>query len=460
MRLPDFAASAATRQFCADLNLEHLEEASFLHEQRTSLYDDPEVTWLGIGRFEERFAAHLEALIGGGNAAVELCTRTAEEGDPGQLYTAVCVFCRSGRRDLLGAILKRLDFENLLRVRAVRDAITDYMPPEWGQVLAKSLSRGYDKLTPLVAHYVGYRRVDSGAALEDLISGPPPTNGLAELLWACGRVGTDAAVSRVAGYVDHQDAAVRANAVMALMRRGDPEAAALCSARASSGDAAMCLPLAVSGGRSDSLALQRSLLKHALGCEAVIALGVLGDLSAVRLLIDKLADEDVARAASTALQLITGADLREDAFIPETLAEDELFDDEREVMRQTGEGPKHPDGRPFGISVNRASRNPDEWRAWIEAHASEFVAGQRYRLGKPFSLGTLVDTLVSPLFRRQIRSLAYEELVVRYGIDLPFEADMRVQEQKKQINAIARECRARESSFQPGGWYFAGELIG
>jgi uncharacterized protein (TIGR02270 family) len=457
MRLPNFAASEATRRFSAELYLEHLEEASFLYEQRIGLYDDPEVTWLGIGRFEERFAAHLDALVGGGDAALETCQRKTEEGEPGELYTAVCTFCRSGRRELLGAVLKRLDFENLPRTRALRDAITDEMPDEWGQVLAKSLTRGYDKLTPIVAHYVGYRRLDSGGALDELITGEPPTHGLAELLWAWGRVGDARSAPYVASYVGHVDPTVRANAVMALLRRGDDDALATGGGGPPSDEAAMFLPRAVAGGRSEASRLQQIVLTPAAPPEALLALGVLGDLSSIRLLLDKLADEPLAGAASTALQLITGADLREDAFIPEPVEEDELFEDERQVYRDTGEAPQHPDGRPFGVSVKRTSRSPEEWLAWIEAHRAQFVASQRYRLGRPFSLSTLVDTLVSPFFDRRVRSMAYEELVVRYGIDHPFEPEMRVREQKKQINAIARICRAKESSFEPGMWYFAGK---
>lgn len=459
MRLPKFAASEASRQFSAELYLEHLEEASFLYEQRLGLYDDPEVTWLAIGRFEERFAAHLDALVGGGDAAVETCVRKSEDGDAGELYTAVCVFCHAGRRDLLGAILKRLDFENPLRSRAVRDAITDAMPSEWGQVLAKSLSRGYDKLTPLVAHYIGYRRVASGGALDALVTGQPAANGLAELLWAWGRVGDIAGAAHVAGYLEHGDPAVRANAVTALLRRGDDDVLPVCRTRALRGDAAMYLPLAVSAGRTVGTLLRNIVLESSTTPAAVIALGVLGDPGAVGVLVDKLTDEKLGAAAATALHLMTGASLREVAFIPEVVAEDELFDDERGVFRETGEAPRRSDGRPFGVTVERTSQNPDDWQNWLDEHQRKFDTAKRYRLGKPFSLAALVDTLVSPSCGRQVRALAAEELVIRYGIDVPFEADMRVNEQKRQINAIARICRSREASFRPGEWYFAGQPI-
>ena len=457
MRLPNFAAEDGTRRFSADLYLEHLEEASFLYEQRLGFYDDPEVTWLDIGRFEERLEAHLEALVSGGELALEICVRRSEEGDPGELYTAVCVFCRDQRRDLIGVVLKRLDLKDSVRSRAVRDAITDEMPDEWGEVLATSLNRGYDKLIPIVAHFVGHRRLAS-ASVDELIARQQATDGLAELLWAWGRVGEARVASHVAGYVDHEDGAVRTNAVIALLRRGDDGALVACSARAVDGDPAMCLPLAVCGGPSALGLLLNFVLQQSVTPAALIALGLLGDLRAVRPLIEKLTDEKLGAAAAVALQLITGAPLREDAFIPEVVEEDELFEDERETYLQTGETPKHVDDRPFGVNVERTSQNPEDWLEWLEEHKSDFSPSQRYRLGEPFSLGTLVDTLVSPFFGRLVRAMAYEELVIRYGIDVPFEPEMRVNEQKQQINAIARLCRSREASFRPGEWYCGGRL--
>jgi len=455
MRLPDFAAEGATRGFNIDLFREHLEEASFLYEQRRKLYDDPEVTWLGIGEFELRLKAHINALVSGEDVALEICERQAREGEPGELYAAVCVFCQLGRRESVSEVLRRLDTDNAVRSQAVSDAMKDEMPTEWTEALAAGVARGHEKLIPIVAHCVGYRRLagqDAVAKLVERVS----EKGLAQVIWALGRIGGDAVVSQVSGYVGHEDAAVRTNAVMALLRQGDERAIAACRTRALRGDAAMCLPLAVCGGRSDAASLQKAVLTQAVTPELVIALGVLGELGAVRLLVDRLTDEGLGAAAATALQLITGADLREEAFIPEVVEEDELFDDERQVYRETGEAPKHVDGRPFGVNVKRVSQSQHDWRHWLEEHKMQFDASQRYRLGKPFSLSTLVDTLVSPSFGRQVRSMAYEELVIRYGIDIPFETEMRVGQQKRQINAIARLCRSRESSFRPGQWYFAG----
>jgi uncharacterized protein (TIGR02270 family) len=452
MRLPDFAASDATRRFSADLHREHLEEASFLYDQRRSLQDDPEVTWLDVEAFEKRLDAHLDAMVSADAAAFEVCASHAKDGEPGAVYAAVCVFCRTGRRDLLGVVLKNLDAEKAPSAEALSDAMKDEMPAEWGDALVPALAQGYAKLIPMLAHYWGYRRLAAARALDRLIGGLSAKD-LAEGIWALGRTGADFASVRLADYVRHEDATVRTNAVMALLRRADDSVIAVCRDRALRGDEQMCLPLAVSGGRSDAAALEKSGVAQTP--EGLLALGMLGDLGSVRFLIDRLTDERLGAAAATALQLITGANLREEVFVPEAVEEGELFEDERQVFRKTGEGPKHPDGRAFGTNVKRTSREPDDWRDWLEEHKGNFDAKQRYRLGRPFSLSTLVDTLVSPSFGPQVRSMAYEELVIRYGIDVRFETEMRVKEQKKQINAIARQCRSSEASFHPGEWYFA-----
>src|SRR5262249_39074300 len=153
--------------------------------------------------------------------------------------------------------------------------------------------------------------------LFDKFIGRAPAKALARLLWGLSRVGGNGLATHVAGYLDHEDAAVRINAVMALLRRGDGNALAACRERGFSGDRALCLPLAVSGGRSDAAVLQGAVLTQAITPETLLALGVLGDAGSLPVLVDKLTDKGRAAAAAIALQLITGADLQEEVFIPE-----------------------------------------------------------------------------------------------------------------------------------------------
>src|SRR5262245_9551509 len=326
MRLPDFAAEAGTRRFNADLYREHLEEASFLYEQRRLLHDDPGVTWLAIGEFEQRLDAHLEALASGDATALEVCRQQAGEGDPGALYVAMCRFCRQGRRDLAGVLLKDLDPESPLRARAVSDAMQDEMPTEWAEALLNGLSRGFGKLVPMLLRYAGYRRLSLPGLdkFADRVHG----ESLAPFLWERGRVARDRLPATILDFVDDAEPAVRTNATIALLRGGDPRALAKCRNRSARGDATMHIPLGISGGRSDAAAMLKVAMPTA---ETLIALGVLGDLGAVRLLVDMLGDDLLGSAAATSLQLITGADLREEVFVPEPVEEDEMFEDEREV---------------------------------------------------------------------------------------------------------------------------------
>jgi hypothetical protein len=46
----------------ASLYLKHIEEASFLYEQRLTLLDNPDLFWRDLEEFEDRFEAHIDAL--------------------------------------------------------------------------------------------------------------------------------------------------------------------------------------------------------------------------------------------------------------------------------------------------------------------------------------------------------------------------------------------------------------
>jgi uncharacterized protein (TIGR02270 family) len=457
MRLPDFGSSESVRAFRKSLYREHLEEAAFLYDQRRGLFDDPDIKWLEIEKFEERLEAHIDGLVVGGELALEICRRQGEEGEPGELYAGACVFCRRGRPDLLGITLNGLEPQHAARAQAVRDAMKDEMPVEWAHALGSNLTRGFQKLIPIFAEYSGYRRVSTGIDLNGLI-GHVPDDALAPVVWALGRLPSEETDTRLRDCLRHANPEVRASAAIALLRRGDIHARGACRVSASQGDSAMYLPLAACGQRSDAALLQECVVKQEDPAKALMALGVLGDVGTVRFLVEHLEDDAHAGAAAAALQLITGAPLREEIAIDEEVKEDELFDEELQAYRETGEAPKHADGRPFGTSVTRTSRASTDWQDWLSKHKTEFEAGRRYRLGKPFSPGTLVDTLFAASSSRQVRSLAYEELVIRYQIDVAFEAEMRVGQQKAQINMLARVCRSREASFERGCWYFAGGL--
>jgi hypothetical protein len=214
------------------------------------------------------------------------------------------------------------------------------------------------------------------------------------------------------------------------------------------------------GGGSDAVkVLQDRVTQGNADDDCLIALGLLGNLSAVSALFSSLTKEDLARSAATGLYLITGAELHEEIFIPDEIDEDELSEEELEAYRTKGTVPTKPNGEPFGEIVRRLSQNPRDWQAWFRENQSRFNPNDRYRLGKPYTPASLLETLMSEISPYRARQLAIEELKIRYGADFSIEADMPVHAQKRVLTKIAQWVQASKAKFQPGAWYFAGRLI-
>ena len=166
----------------------------------------------------------------------------------------------------------------------------------------------------------------------------------------------------------------------------------------------------------------------------------------------------LAEAAATGLYLLTGAELVEEAFIPEEIDEDELFEDELEAYRQ-GELPTRPDGEPYGTTIERLSQDPDTWTAWWNEHRGEFQRGWRYRLGGGCTPMSLIRTIQAERLLRTVRQWAYEELVIRYRMDVPFETDMWVADQKRALSRLQQQVEEKGRNYRAGKWYFAGHLM-
>ena len=65
---------------------EHLEEVSFLYQQRVSMLADPHQPWMATEPFEDRLEAHLDALVLGATDAMQLCRERSAGGDAGDVF--------------------------------------------------------------------------------------------------------------------------------------------------------------------------------------------------------------------------------------------------------------------------------------------------------------------------------------------------------------------------------------
>lgn len=441
--------SLAQDNYTKSLNTEVLECISFLYGQRLSLFSNPEVPWREIVRFEERLEAHIDALVIGGDEALEVCRQQAAEGDPGELYAAICVFCRQGRANLLIDVLETLDPEDMERQRAVADALKQELPIPWQNDFMELLTSDTPQLTDMIAELAGYRRLPVGLDLARLLQRKPTL----PVIGAIGRLRERNAEGLITPLIGNDDKSIASAAALALLQMGDRNVVPQCLARVK-GESWTHMPLALGGG-PDVVEVLLEVARSAVTGDTLLALGILGESRGVDVLLERL-EGDLAAPAAVALNLITGADLYERVFITEAVDEDELFPEELEAFRKEGKVPVKPDGTPYGEWVTRLARSREAWSDWWSANQPRFTLGMRYRYGRLYSPAALLETLEAEKVPHYVRQLAYEELVVRYDADFPFEPDMFVDGQMHVLNVMAQWVNANGCNFRDGIWYFAG----
>lgn len=444
------------RAFNTGLYEEHLEDISFLYEQRRALLGKREMAWRDIAPFEARLEAHLDALVVGRELALEVCRRLAKDGDFGQLFGAVSVFCRQGEAPLLAEVLKHLDFTDQQKVIAVADALKFELPDAWGSFIAQALARRDARLTSLLAIVSGYRRLPNAVALTDALARNPID--ARHSIDALGRLRFREAQGVLSGYLVHADPLLRSAAMLALLRIGAAEALPPAHLAAQQ----ECWPhtaLALGGGRSAATVLLQALQSGKARSDCLIALGLLGDPGTLRAIYDSLEVPELAEGAAQALQWVTGASSDEEVFVPEEVDESVLFKKELQVWKQYKEAPKRLDGQPFGEVTKKLSIKKDVWKCWFADNATRVDPNLRYRSGKPYSPAALLSDLVAEHSSSTLRRFAALELEIRYGCEVPFEVDMPVARQFDALQKIADWVNAQGSSFQPGRWYFNGQLL-
>jgi uncharacterized protein (TIGR02270 family) len=435
----------SVRGFTIGLYLEHLEEASALYDQWRALLDDPELAWYEVDDFEARLEAHLDALVLGGDLALAVCRQQGLEGDFGEAHAALRVFCRHRRLDLLREMLAAMDPDDGDRIRAAADALCQELPPEWSDDIRQMLRGENPAHRRVAARVAGFRQLDLGPDLLACLQETASPGTLSTVAWALGRIRHAPAYPPLSSlYVRHDDPAVRTEAGVALLRIGEARGVRVAAERVRT-SAADALIIGLGGDRTHLVSLLELVAGGGASPEVCLGMGLLGDALAVTPLLAVLEDQEVAEEAALALHLITGADLYGEVFVPEEAEEDELFEDERAA----GE----PTGPPAGSTQVRLSTDPGVWRGWWAENASRFGGGFRYRNGVLATPHALLDNLASGRLPRRLRQLVAEELVVRYGVDVPFETEMSVPLQRHALDRVAGWVATHGARYTPGLWY-------
>jgi uncharacterized protein (TIGR02270 family) len=440
---------AEVRKFTITLCKEHLDEVAFLYAQVRRLLSAATGPWTDAQRFEQRLDAHFNALIMEGEHSLDICQKLcADSKDPGDLYAVTRIFCRCNRPDLASCILKNLNQHDEAQLAAVCNALFEEARFDPRRILdVLSAHPAQDRVMVKVA--TDARLNDARLAINTSLDQPART--LALVLRLCGRIHTPEASLLLGQTLDHDDQDVRWQAALAHMRLGNAHDV-IHGVRAHKPP---MLALGLAGGKPEVDYLISLVKTGPATRDMLISLGLLGEMSAIPILIENLDLQELAESAALALELITGAGIKEEIFIPDPIDPKELFKDELEKYER-GQSP-YPPGKAPGVAVARFAQNRDRWQKWIDENHQRFTAGTHYRNGRPYCPECLIAILESQNTPKWLRQLAYEELVIRYQKDIPLEANWPTFFKKQAIETYRKW--AKTVNIQPGRLYLAGRPI-
>lgn len=446
------------RRFYQQVYEEHLEEASFLFEQRMYLIHDVELSWRDHEDFEARFQRHLEGLLSGGEPALKVCVTQGIEGDFGEFHCALRVLLI---RDQYERICQVLDERPFLDEPEHQHAVWSAFAlahPSARQLTLRFLNEAVERwpdLVPAAIHLIGWLRLnDQAAFLEDLQYSEQDYGE--PLLQAMVRLAEPSSVPALEDFCFRsEDESMRHWAALGLVRQGHRKLAHECL-RQEQVPAWSFLPLSIA--HHDGLAtrlLQEYQNEGVAHGDGLLALGFLGDARAVPLLIDCLRQEIFPSEAAQALNLITGADLYEEIFEQEQVDEDELFEEELEAYHN-GEPARKADGSLAGEYIVRLAETEATWTTWWQENSAPFHPGTWYRRGKPGHPSECVAALLAETHSNKVRWWLGQELFARFNIDISLELEMPIQYQIAALHKVAHWAAENSEAFLAGNWYLKG----
>ncbi len=402
---PKLKRYASTQGHGLSLIEEHYEEAATLWAQRQLLASQEDIPWTRVGAFENRFEAHLDALVLSGEKAERMGLERFAE-NPEYLPVLISLVCRNGNHKAFHQILSEMDTEDA-HIEALEKAMDAEIPSAWvlktwdwtletKPELAKTILKvgatrplEFDIRSVLNAHDKG--QIPSSTIYEFIHLG----KRLAYLPWLKTQpIWTEEAASRHEGihaYLACGEIACL-SPLMEKARNGDHHALKL-------------------GSLLDSLALRDALIKQAkpdeIDWDLAMSLVHSGNIQSIPILIEKLSSPGSVEAAAWALQCITGADLLETHL--------ELDPDDNpspalvELRIQKGFSPQQ------GEVLERPARDPQIWKSWWEKNQARFPASIALRLGRPWNATTLLGSLQDPQTNYRLHRMTFQEWRFRLG---------------------------------------------
>ena len=168
-------------------------------------------------------------------------------------------------------------------------------------------------------------------------------------------------------------------------------------------------------------------------------------------LVELLDHEALAEPAAVALNTITGAQLYARVFVLDRSTPDELQTRRPKRSKKDGTLPTR-NGKPYGNWERRPLLDKPGWRAWLEKRKLSLYPAACLADGRPHGPAALVECLKSETSPYAVRGATYEELVVRFGLDVPFEVDLPVSQQLRFLDKIEDWAARQSGNFDEGRW--------
>ncbi|MET1254928.1 hypothetical protein [Aliikangiella maris] len=435
-------------EFREELYIEHLEEASFLYEKRLNWLEDDEVGWQELEEIDLAIDAHLDALIVGDQLALQTCLKQIPNADFGVLHTIVRIICRYRLVHQLTNMWGKIDLEDEDKIKAIADAlkweVSKEMLPYLISVFENQQTELYPVVTPALARCDELAQQRLAASLINAQTKDKLT--LLENIYSCKHNLTNENYYHLHHYLQDSDKRIVHQTALILIAFND-NTLNECRSRIRQ------LPylFALAGNEQDSQMLLNVAQNGEADADILIALGLTGIFTTVFTLIKYLEHPELSDKAALALNLITGANLYVTEHKADDVKEDELFESELDAFKNN-ELPKNINGLPFGVAVKKLSTNVEEWESWLKANQNKFFPEGCYRNGHFFSASELLNNLINNQMPTKLRQLAYNELILRYQLTIPFYVDDPIYQQQITINKIYQWIEKNKAQNPDGFW--------